>query len=476
MSLKDRLKTTQKPVAAKVQKQQQELRYYESSEDAKQYDSLGIIDSLLFDDDLNNVFVSGAKNVYIEKRGKVHKSTSTFRDNVQLENILRKVAVSQGIEFDEKKPCFQFNHTLGVNALVTLPPLSNCATMFLKCYKDKHATMQTLLEEQSVSKEIALILEALCAIRKNILIIGEKSTLKTTLLSAMAKKLLNNNRAIVIDNQKEFKIDSQNHTNYDFCGFKDEQIKKTLLDSILLSNPDKIFVNDDTDAILPYLLNKAQGYRGFVSTMCASSPNEAIEKLIQLLVEADSNLTFEKAKAIVLNTVDVVITTKKDDVHRRKIGAISEINLLLDDGFIQDIFNTDYLQHHKSCGIVPEFYEDIKENSLPIGDNIFDENYKHTYQKNPEIDSLNQIAKKGGNIDILKKFKKDLPTPKREENVQHEPQEVHSPEISGDELMKKAQEKFDEIKSNIEIQEKIAEQKEIFSQEININNEQNDNL
>ena len=139
MSLKDRLNTQQKSSNTQVQ-QEEPLKYYESEKiAATQLDSLGILDTLLVDDDLNSIFVSGAKNVYIERKGKVHKSTTTFRDNIQLENFIKRIALNEGINLDGLTSTFKFNHQEGVNIVACLPPLSSQISLFVKAYKDKHA-------------------------------------------------------------------------------------------------------------------------------------------------------------------------------------------------------------------------------------------------------------------------------------------------------------------------------------------------
>ena len=450
MSLKDRLNTVQKQQIKETKKEEQP-KYYKTEQEA-QLDTLGAIDTLLANDDLNSIFVSGAKNIYLERKGKIHKSTSTFRDNVQLENLIKKIAQNEGIELNEQVPFFKFNYKTGVNVLATLPPLSNIATLYIKCYKDKHATIQTLQIEHSISKEIALILEALCAIRKNILIIGAKNSLKTTLLSALAKKIPTNNRAIIVDSENEFKINASNYTNYDFSKIEDLKTMNLLLNSIISSNPDKLLINTENENLVyTAIKNIKSNYRGLILTLCANNSNEAIEKLSQILTL--EGLSKQEAKTILLDNFDIIIETKKDEIGRRKISSIQEINLLNDD-YIKDIFTLDYSQQHKSQGIIPLFYEDIKNNSLPIGDNIFSEEYKHTYHKGIDIDA--QFAKKGTNIDILKKFKKDLPTPNDEniEDLKEETpkQEEIEKEINEEELMQKAQEKFDELKKNVQMQ------------------------
>lgn len=478
MSLKDRLKSAQKPAVVEIQKEQQKPKYFSSNEDANQFDTLGVLDAMLYDEDINSIFVSGAKNIYIEKRNKVHKSTSTFRDNIQLENIIKKNAQLDLDENNNSLNCFKFNHKLGINVLATLPPLSSCPTMHVKCYYDKHATMQVLQQEYSISKEMALVLEALCAIKRNVLIVGEKSTLKTTLLSTLAKKVPNNNRIAIIDNQREIEINIGNYTNYDFTQLNDKKTKQVLLNSIVATNPDKIFINDDENLILAEIIANLPKYKGIVASICAINPNEAIETLIKTLMEVKPSLTYEKAKANVLASFDVVIQVTKDDISRRRISSISQINLLSED-FVEKIFEIDYLHQHKSCGIIPVFYEDIKENSLPISENIFDESYKHTYHKGIDRDALLNPKTKSGNIEILKKFKKDLPTKSEEENtevIEEASQVEETPELTPDELMKRAQEKFNEIRNNIQNnKEDEVVFEEIFSEE-NLSEEQNENL
>lgn len=448
MSLKDRLNTVPKQQIKETKKEEQP-KYYKTEQEA-QLDTLGAIDTLLANDDLNSIFVSGAKNIYLERRGKTTKSTSTFRDNVQLENLIKKIAQNEGVELDEQAPFFKFNYKTGVNVLATLPPLSNVASLFIKCYKDKHATIQTLQIEHSISKEIALILEAFCAIKKNILIIGSKNTLKTTLLSALAKKIPTNNRAIIIDSENEFKITSQNCTNYDFSKIDNPKTMDLILSSIVNSNPDKLLINTENEDLINKTIEKINSqYKGLILTLCANNSDEAIKKLSQILMNNSNNLALHEAKAIVLSNFDIIIEAQKDELGRRKISSIKEINLSKENEFIQDIFTLDYLKQHKSQGITPLFYEDIKNNSLPIGDNIFNIEYKHTYHKGIDIDA--QFAKKGTNIDILKKFKKDLPTP-NDENIETEEQQEIKKEIDEEELMQKAQEKFDELKKNAQMQ------------------------
>ena len=150
MSLKDRL--------ASSSDKQQQVKYYRTSEEFHEINSLGVLDELLKDEDVNSIYVNGAKSVYVERKGKLQKSNKFFRDNVQLENIIRRNALDIGFELDNLNPYFEFYKEEGVRVCASLPPLSNPASIYVKCYHDKYATIQNLQEELSFSKEIALFL------------------------------------------------------------------------------------------------------------------------------------------------------------------------------------------------------------------------------------------------------------------------------------------------------------------------------
>lgn len=475
MSLKDRLNSTQQQNLQNPSKQEQEPKYYTSEVEAN-IETLGALDTILADDDINNVFVSGAKNIYLEKKGKIHKSTTTFRDNVQLENMLKKIASNEGVEFDEFNPYFNFNHKLGINITATIPPLSNVPTLFIKCYKDKFATLQTLQEELSVSKEIGLILEALCSIKRNILIVGDKNTLKTTLLSSLSKKITSNNRAIVIDSENEFRISGQNYTNYDFSNIANSEIEKKLLNSIINTTPDKMIINTQKDSILSNVIDMLQNeYKGAIMSICSNNAQNAIEKLAYIYTKNNPYISFEKARTLILGTLDIIIVTSKDILGRRKVERISQVNML-NNKYIEDIFVLEYNQHN-STGIIPLFFEDIKTNSLPIGDNIFDISYKHTYHKSMNLDNGIQFNRKA-NAEILKKFKKELPAPKSKEEQDKEVENIFK-EQTKEELIQKAQEKFEEMKKAVQIQEENKDEFkiDIIQLQENVSDEnQNENL
>ena len=467
MSLKDRLNTTTK--LNEIKEEKEPVQYYQNDSIAQNIVSLGVIDTFLADDELNSIYVNGAKNIYIERNNKTHKSTTTYRDNVQLENLIKKYVQNIGYKIDEQNPYIKFNHKLGINVVATLPPLSSNATMYVKCYKDCHASFQALQESQSISKEIALILEAIATLRTNIIIAGERSTLKTTILSTLLKNLPSNNRGTIIDYSSEIKNESSNFSNFDFSNIIDKKEELEILNSIFMSNPDRIFINDCNKKTLSYINEKIiSGAKGIILTIEAKSPKEAFEKIALEILKDNPKLDYNIAKTLAYKFCELIIFVKKDELNKRVISSISQINIDMNNNYsIRDIFRYNQAEH-KSCGFIPDFFEEIKMNSLPVSSNIFDKDYKHTYHKPAKNESLYDQSKKV-NLEILKKFKKDF-------SIQEEEKEENK-ELSAEELMIKAQEKFEELKQNMKNNEiESLENEEIQIEEENIQQENNENL
>lgn len=466
LSLKDRFNTSNAKNSKIVELEKQILTtsYYASNEEAQNTVSLGVLDTLIDDDDINAIFVNGARNIFIERKTRLHRSTTSFRDDIQLENIISKNSNSSN-------KFIKFNYKPGINVVATLPPLTNMATMYVKCYRDKFATLESLDLQQAVSKEISIFLQTLLKNKHNIIIAGNKKTLKTTLLSALAKKSPVNTRYDVIDFSKEFQIDKSNFANYDLSDISENKEKEQIIKSVFSSTPEGIFINDLDFEINCVIKNLLDGYKGLILNIEAKSKEEALEKISTEVLKAMPHIDMQTAKEITYNIFDFIIFVENKE--EKKISSISEILLNDNNALIKDIFLLNEANTHYSTGYTPVAF--LEDNSDSINLNIFDSEYKHTYSVSPFKDT----EKRGVNPEILKKFRKDLniesfekfnqesviaqqeqnPYEKidskiKEQENNHEEQITQQVEVVYDEeFAKKAQEKFDEVRKNLKSDE-----------------------
>jgi len=457
MSLKDRLNTQSKSILNNELINSKALEKEDAADGIPPVvEGLGILDAFFVDENLNSIYVSSAKNIYVERKGIVHKSTSTFRDNVQLTNLIKKSAAKAGVEFIESSPYLNFNYREGINVSATLPPISDIPIMFIKSYQDSNATIKYFQENKTISKEIAMVLEALATTKLNILIAGNSQSLKTSTLSMITKLLPINGRNDFIDFRNEISGKIENCVNYDFLNIRDEKTRLNVLKLIFDANPDRVVINDCNEKILSEVLSYSSlGYSGIITNINATSPEDAIDNVAKIILKYNSNMDFETARKYALKSFDIIIFCSKCENGFRTISKICEIDY--EDKTIKDVFYLNENQEHSSCGYVPNFCNSISLNNLAINSGIFDGNYKHTYNKNSS-----------GNFQPCNNLIK-----KMQENVSKETVENSSYDLNSDEIVKKAQEKFEELKKNARNFEIQKETTESFEPQNTENNEFN---
>ncbi|MBR1617259.1 Flp pilus assembly complex ATPase component TadA, partial [bacterium] len=266
---------------------------------------------------------------------------------------------------------FFFNYKVGGNIVATIETLSTTCSIIVKCYKDKFATLQTMQEASAFSKEMSLFLELIIAKKNNILILGQNNSLKTTLLSALAKRIPGNDAGFVLDFTNELKIEAQNIINY---SIDNEDPKSTkLIDFVFSSNPDRIFLNDPATDLVQKQLKK--GYKGLVTTYLSNSVKEASTKLEHISKFFDF----------------IIITELSNSI--RKINTIYWCE---NEKFIP-IFKFEN-SRFISCGNIPTF---LKVEKSPFNLNIFNIDYKHTSfnltkdrVEKPNVNILNKLKRK----------------------------------------------------------------------------------
>jgi pilus assembly protein CpaF len=84
----------------------------------------GPLEPLLARDDIADIMVNGAKQVFIEVNGKVEQTGIRFRDNQQLLNICQRIVSQVGRRVDESSPICDARLPDGSRVNVIAPPLA----------------------------------------------------------------------------------------------------------------------------------------------------------------------------------------------------------------------------------------------------------------------------------------------------------------------------------------------------------------
>ena len=84
----------------------------------------GPLEMLLKEEGVADIMINGPKNVFIEKDGRIQKSSVTFRDNDHLLQILDRIVSKVGRRVDETSPMCDARLPDGSRLNAIIPPLA----------------------------------------------------------------------------------------------------------------------------------------------------------------------------------------------------------------------------------------------------------------------------------------------------------------------------------------------------------------
>lgn len=167
----------------------------------------GILDMIMKDDNITEVMINGPKNIFIEKGGKVQRLNKEFENERRLEDIVQKIVGMAGREVNQANPIVDTRLPDGSRVNVVLPPISmHGAIVTIRKFSKTPMTVEQLLKYQSITPEVAHVLEILVKAKYNIFICGGTGSGKTTFLNAVSNYIPKDERIITIEDSAELQI------------------------------------------------------------------------------------------------------------------------------------------------------------------------------------------------------------------------------------------------------------------------------
>ena len=394
----------------------------------------GPLDPLLSDPSISDILVNGAKNVYVEKNGKLYKTSVTFKDNYHLKNIIERIVSKVGRRIDEKSPMVDARLPDGSRVNAIIPPLAvDGPSLSIRRFRADSGTMEALLKWGSISTEMAQVLEAAVAARLNIIISGGTGAGKTTLLNSLSAKIPNGERIITIEDSAELSLQQEHivrlETRPSNIEGEGQVTARDLVINSLRMRPDRIIIGECRGAeTLDMLQAMNTGHDGSLTTLHANSPRDALSRLETMVMFSGIDLPERNIKSQIASAINIIIQASRLQDGSRKVTKVSEIVGMEGDVItMQDIFVWEQtgvsvnsvMGMHTSTGIRPKFMDKINARGIEINPQIFDKHYRHTYlSKNSQVqpqhthseqeDARAEIVNKNSslNLDLLKRLKR----------------------------------------------------------------------
>src|SRR6266404_3487658 len=276
---------------------------------------LGPLEPLIEDETVTDIMVNGAKQVYVERRGKLELTDVVFRDDDHVMNVATKIVTRIGRRIDESQPLVDARLLDGSRVNIITPPLAiDGPSISIRKFSKKTITLDTMAQQANISPQMATFLKITARCRLNILISGGTGSGKTTLLNALSR---------TIDDAAELQL-QQPHVvrletrppNLEGTG---EITMRDLLRNALRMRPDRIILGEIRGAeALDVLQAMNTGHDGSMSTIHANSPREALTRLENMVGMTGINLPSKAVRTQIAAAVHLIaqVNRMRDGVRR----------------------------------------------------------------------------------------------------------------------------------------------------------------
>ncbi len=355
---------------------------------------LGPLEPLLKDDTVNDILINTHKTVYVERGGKLELTDVQFQDTRHLVRILNKIVSAVGRRVDESSPMVDARLADGSRVNAVIPPLAlDGPLVSIRKFARSRIDINRLIEFGSLTEDMAKLLSAIVAARRNVLISGGTGSGKTTLLNAMSAFIDADERIITIEDSAELQL-QQPHVgrletrppNIEGGG---EIAQRELLKNALRMRPDRIIVGEvRAGEAFDMLQAMNTGHDGSMTTVHANTPRDALRRVEQMIGMAGLEISAKSVRQQIASAIEVVIQAERMDDGRRRIVSISEVVGMEEDVItMQEIYgfkrkgrgpDGEILGEYAPTGVRPKIMSILEARGIALDPKMFAASWKQS--------------------------------------------------------------------------------------------------
>lgn len=348
---------------------------------------LGPIEPLLKDPTITDILINGPQTVFVERGGKLEETRVRFKDDRHLLRIIQKIVSAVGRRIDESAPYVDARLADGSRVNAVVPPLAvDGPLMSIRKFAKTPITMERLTELGSIPEDIAQVLAAIVAARRNVLISGGTGSGKTTLLNAMSAYIDGAERIVTIEDSAELQL-QQRHivrletrpANIEGAG---EVTQRDLVKNALRMRPDRIIVGEvRAGEAFDMLQAMNTGHDGSMTTVHANTPRDALSRIEQMIGMSGIDIPVSSSRSQIASAINVVIQVGRLGDGGRRLLSVSEITGMEGEVItMQEIFrfrmtgrDADGAVQGKfeATGIRPKFMQELSDRGIDLPAGLF---------------------------------------------------------------------------------------------------------
>lgn len=346
----------------------------------------GPLQPLLEDESITEVMVNGAKNLYIERKGKIHRVPVTFENNDHVMRIIDRIVAPLGRRIDESSPYVDARLPDGSRVNAVIPPISLIGPVLtIRKFARNPITVDQLVQFGSISAEAIQFLKACVESRLNVVISGGTGSGKTTLLNILSSFIPADERILTIENAAELQLRQEHVVTLEsrppnIEGRGEITIRQLVINALRM-RPDRIVVGEIRDeAALDMLQAMNTGHDGSMTTLHSNSPRDSLSRLETMTLMAGMDLPARAIREQITSAVDVVCHQERMRDGTRKVTNVTEVSgmegevITMTDIFVFEqtgIENGQIVGRLRPTGLRPKFMDKIEGSGINLPPSIF---------------------------------------------------------------------------------------------------------
>jgi pilus assembly protein CpaF len=346
----------------------------------------GPLQPLLEDETITEIMVNGAKNIYIERGGKINRMPISFESDDHVMRIIDRIVAPLGRRIDESSPYVDARLPDGSRVNANIPPISLVGPVLtIRKFAKNPITLEQLIEYGTLTQEIIEFLRACVLSKLNIVISGGTGSGKTTLLNVLSQFIPGDERIVTIENAAELQLRQEHVVTLEsrppnIEGRGEVTIRSLVINSLRM-RPDRIIVGEIRDeAALDMLQAMNTGHDGSMTTAHSNSPRDSLARVETMVMMAGMDLPVRAIREQVSSAIDLVVHQERMRDGDRKVVQITEVSGMEGDVItMTDIFvfeQTGFedgrvIGRFRPTGLRPKFMDKIETSGIHLPASTF---------------------------------------------------------------------------------------------------------
>ena len=292
---------------------------------------LDILTELLEEENITEIMINGAGNIFVEEDGRLRKIKEQFESREKLYSVIQQIASDANRIVNETRPIMDCVLPDGSRVNIVLGMIAkNGPAVTVRKFPKEALSMKRLIEMETIDKDTADYLGTLVKAGYNLFISGGTGAGKTTFLNALAEYIPEDERVITIEDSAELQI--RNIPNLVRLEARNVNVEgnnqitiRDLIKTSLRMRPDRVIIGEIRDeAAIDMLTAMNTGHDGSISTGHANSARDMLFRM-ETMVLMGLPIPLPAVRQQIASALDIIVHLGRLRDKSRRVLQISEV-------------------------------------------------------------------------------------------------------------------------------------------------------